>query len=120
MNTQEQMALKVLKVIGFVILGVAAVFGFIYVTMLLWNWLVPDLFNGPAITYWQAAGLLVLSKILFSGIGCGGSGSKSKNKDCCKNSDGKEKKWWEKFEDKCNEKEEEKANKQDQKEDTNE
>ncbi|MBN2000226.1 hypothetical protein JW935_21935 [candidate division KSB1 bacterium] len=42
------------------------------VTMLLWNWLVPVIFNGPAITFWQALGLLMLSKILFTGIGrCG-------------------------------------------------
>lgn len=40
------------------------------VTMYLWNWLVPVLFAGPVITFWQALGLLVLSKILFSGKGC--------------------------------------------------
>jgi hypothetical protein len=40
-----------------------------WVTMLLWNWLVPDLFNGPSITYWQTLGLLVLTKILFWGFG---------------------------------------------------
>jgi hypothetical protein len=40
-----------------------------FITMWLWNWLVPDLFNGPAITYWQALGLLVLTKILFWGFG---------------------------------------------------
>ena len=39
-----------------------------YAVMLLWNWLIPDLFNGPAIGYWQALGLLALSKILFSGF----------------------------------------------------
>lgn len=35
--------------------------------MTLWNWLIPTLFSGPVISYWQAIGLLVLSKILFSG-----------------------------------------------------
>lgn len=35
------------------------------VTQLLWNWLVPVLFNGPLITFWQALGLLILSKILL-------------------------------------------------------
>jgi len=35
------------------------------VTMLLWNWLVPTLFSGPVITFWQALGLLALSKIIF-------------------------------------------------------
>lgn len=42
---------------------------FAWVTYLLWNWLVPGLFSGPAISYWQALGLLVLTKILFFGIG---------------------------------------------------
>jgi len=35
------------------------------VTMLLWNWLVPNLFHGPELTFWQALGLLALTKILF-------------------------------------------------------
>jgi len=46
-----------------------AVFIFAWITYLLWNWLVPVLFNGPAISYWQALGLLVLTKILFFGLG---------------------------------------------------
>lgn len=37
------------------------------VVMLLWNWLVPDIFSGPRISYVQAFGLLVLSRILFGG-----------------------------------------------------
>lgn len=42
---------------------------FAWITYLLWNWLVPVLFTGPSITYWQSLGLLVLTKILFFGIG---------------------------------------------------
>jgi hypothetical protein len=38
-------------------------------TMWLWNWLMPAIFNLTTITFWQAAGILVLSKIIFSG-GC--------------------------------------------------
>ncbi len=49
---------------GFIALALVAFGG---ATMLLWNWLVPTLFNGPAITFIQALGLLVLSKILLSG-----------------------------------------------------
>ena len=49
-----------------------ALFGII--TQYLWNWLVPDLFSGPVITYWQALGLLLLTKILW-GFGGGGKGS---------------------------------------------
>jgi len=47
------------------ILGLA-VFGF--VVMYLWNWLVPDLFGGHTIGYWQAWGIIILSKILFGGF----------------------------------------------------
>ncbi len=43
-------------------------------TMYLWNWLVPLLFHGPVITFLQALGLLVLSKILFGSFGRGGRG----------------------------------------------
>jgi hypothetical protein len=39
--------------------------------MLLWNWLIPDIFKGPQVTFIQSAGLLLLSKLLFSGIGRG-------------------------------------------------
>ena len=39
------------------------------VLMLLWNWLMPLLFGIKSIDYLQAVGLLILSKILFSGIG---------------------------------------------------
>jgi hypothetical protein len=39
------------------------------IVMLLWNWLVPSLFHGPVISYLQAAGLLVLTKIIFSSPG---------------------------------------------------
>ena len=42
------------------------------VVMLLWNWLAPALFGLPAITFWQAFGLLALCRILFGGFGGGG------------------------------------------------
>jgi hypothetical protein len=32
---------------------------------LLWNWLMPNLFNMPVITFWQALGLNMLAGILF-------------------------------------------------------
>lgn len=41
------------------------------VLMALWNWLMPMIFGLPTLTFWQAAGLLLLSKILF-GLGRGG------------------------------------------------
>ncbi|MBC8191759.1 MAG: hypothetical protein ISR87_03180 [Candidatus Marinimicrobia bacterium] len=60
------------KMIGIGFFVVAAIIVFPAVTMLLWNWLIPTLFSGPVITYWQALGLILLSKILFSS-GHGGS-----------------------------------------------
>jgi hypothetical protein len=46
-----------------------AILGFGYITMHLWNWLMPVLFKLPLISFSQALGLLILSKILFSGFG---------------------------------------------------
>ncbi len=40
---------------------------FSYFVMSLWNWLMPPLFGLHAIRFWQAVGILVLSKILFGG-----------------------------------------------------
>jgi hypothetical protein len=54
--------LRVLKFVLFVVLA-ATVFSF--VVMLLWNRLMPAIFGLHVISYWQALGLLVLSKILF-------------------------------------------------------
>jgi len=36
---------------------------------LLWNWLMPGLFGLAELSYWQAFGLVLLAKILFSGFG---------------------------------------------------
>jgi hypothetical protein len=33
----------------------------------IWNQLIPDLFHGPVITFWQACGLTILAKLLMSG-----------------------------------------------------
>jgi predicted membrane chloride channel (bestrophin family) len=41
---------------------------FSLVTMSLWNWLMPALFGLRAITFWQALGVLVLSRILLGGF----------------------------------------------------
>jgi len=52
--------------IGFVLVFVLA-FG--YVVQLLWNWLMPEIFGLKAITYLQAVGLLLLSRLLFGRVG---------------------------------------------------
>ncbi len=59
----------VLGFIGFALLGLlfagimALLLGFAVVW--LWNWLMPAIFGLPAITFWQAWGLVVLAHILF-------------------------------------------------------
>lgn len=49
-------------------IGILAIAIFGFVVMSLWNWLVPALFAGKAITFWQALGVLVLSRILVGGF----------------------------------------------------
>lgn len=64
--------LKGLKIFGFVILGVigvaflALLFG--YIVMLLWNWLMPVLFELTTITFWQAVGIVILARLIFGGF----------------------------------------------------
>jgi hypothetical protein len=50
------------------VFGVLAVTIFGFLVMSLWNWLAPAVFGLHVITFWQALGLLVLSKILFGGF----------------------------------------------------
>ncbi len=50
-------------VFGLVLLAAAS-----FLVMSLWNWLLPPLFGLPAIGLAKAAGLLVLSRILFGGL----------------------------------------------------
>jgi|SRR6516162_1174646 hypothetical protein len=70
--------LKAIKIALFAALFIT-VAGF--VVMRLWNWLTPALFGWHAITFWQAVGILVLSKLLFGGFrGHGGPRSHWKHR----------------------------------------
>ncbi len=55
---------RIVKGIVFFAVAVTAL-GF--VVMALWNGIIPDLFKGPSLTFWQAVGLLLLSHILLRG-----------------------------------------------------
>lgn len=55
----------------FALFAIAAIFAFGLVVMLLWNALLPAVLGVSTVTYWQALGILVLSKILFGGFGPG-------------------------------------------------
>jgi uncharacterized membrane protein len=65
MEMKGNKAQKIVKVAVMAIVAIA-VFGF--VVMSLWNWLMPVLFGWKLISFWQALGLVILSKILFGGI----------------------------------------------------
>jgi hypothetical protein len=47
-------------------------FGLTALVMVLWNALLPDLFQVPRINYWQAFGLFVLCRLLFGKFHFGG------------------------------------------------
>ena len=71
---------KGLKIFGWVILGtigaagLAFIFG--YFVMMLWNWLMPELFSLATITFWQAAGIVLLARLIFGGFKHGSDHSK--------------------------------------------
>jgi len=75
-------AAKGLRIAGMVVLGViaAALFGLVFgwLVMILWNWLMPQIFHLGEVTYWQSFGIVILAKLLFGGIG-GARGGHGRN-----------------------------------------
>jgi hypothetical protein len=66
---ERSLPAKILLGIGFAIAGLALLALLGWVVMLLWNWLIPEIFGLPSVSYWQAWGLLVLCWILFKSWG---------------------------------------------------
>lgn len=60
--------------IFFLLFIVGVAFGAAAIVMYLWNFIFPDVLSAKPITYWQAFGLLILSRILFGGFRFGRSG----------------------------------------------
>jgi len=58
------------------VIPLVILFGIAAVVMWLWNSLLPEILGIKTITYWQAMGILILSKILFGGF----SGCKNKRR----------------------------------------
>jgi hypothetical protein len=58
----KDMVYGFLMVLGIIILAVL-LFG--APLMLLWNWLMPEIFDLPYIGFWQACGLQLLATLLF-------------------------------------------------------
>ena len=55
----------------FILIPIAIFFAVSALVMLLWNSVLPFVFAIKAITFWQAAGIFVLSRILFGNFGFG-------------------------------------------------
>jgi hypothetical protein len=62
------------KIIGFIVLALAVTALLSFVVMGLWNNILAVVLNVSVITFWQALGILVLSKILFGGFKGGWGG----------------------------------------------
>ncbi len=58
----KQITHDILLVVGLLMLAMILFGGPL---MLLWNWLMPTLFNLPEIGFWQACGLQLLATLLF-------------------------------------------------------
>jgi hypothetical protein len=64
--------LRVLKIIGLVVGGLAVMAGlailFGFIVMHLWNWLMPEIFGLTTLTFWQSVGLVILARLIFGGF----------------------------------------------------
>jgi hypothetical protein len=70
------------KIVMILLCAAAAVLLFGFIVMNLWNAILPTVLHVSAISFWQAVGLLVLSKILFGGFRGGwGGGPRAKWKE---------------------------------------
>lgn len=68
---------KAAKFLVFAIVFVALIG---WLVMTLWNRLLPPILGVSTVTFWQALGLLVLSRILFGGWGRGGGWGGPRNR----------------------------------------
>jgi len=84
------------KVVFMIIAAIVFLLLFGYGFMLLWNWLMPDVFGLPALSYWKAVGILVMAKILFGSFEGMGSkkGSKKHNRTRFRNNCGSDFSKW--------------------------
>ncbi len=74
MNCCGNRNFKSKRILFFILIIPILFFGIGTVVMLLWNAILPELIHVGVISFWQAIGLLVLSKILFSSFRHSSSG----------------------------------------------
>lgn len=83
--------------IGFLFIGLAAITLFSFIVMGLWNSVLVAVLHVSVITFWQALGILALSKILFSGFPGGRNRGHHRHSEFYKNPEWRKEmhdKWW--------------------------
>lgn len=68
MKTGRRHRISLPKVLMIILIAIAAASLFSFVVMVLWNAILPGVIHVSTITFPQALGILVLSKILFGGF----------------------------------------------------
>ncbi|HLJ15755.1 MAG TPA: hypothetical protein VKV15_14750 [Bryobacteraceae bacterium] len=59
---------RILRALRIALIAVVAVAVLSFVVMSLWNLLMPAIFGWHTVSFWQALGILILSRILFGGF----------------------------------------------------
>lgn len=89
---------KPVRIGGHVVLGlliaasIAVLFG--YVTMFLWNAILPEISSLPAVTFWQAVGILLLARLLTGRFSHGHHGGRFRRRHRAHGPD-RYVEWWE-------------------------
>ncbi|MEI6091812.1 MAG: hypothetical protein WCR42_15250 [bacterium] len=78
-NNENHKDCNILKAIFIPPAIIAGILIFTWVVMALWNAILPQVIGVHTVTFWQAMGMLVLSKILFGGFGGGHNHHKHHN-----------------------------------------
>ena len=60
----KQTAEKIGELVGMILAIATFLFLGAFIAQSLWNWLVPEIFNGPEVTYWQAMGVMFLVRLI--------------------------------------------------------
>ena len=61
----EKVSAVILTTLGVIAVGAILVFLFAFPVMWLWNSLIPQLFHGPVLSFWQTFGLLILVRMIM-------------------------------------------------------
>lgn len=64
----EKLANTIGKAIGNIVGLIGLLFLITWLVQLVWNAIIPEVFLGPSLTYWQTLGLMFLTNVFFKGI----------------------------------------------------